>query len=369
MSCKVCHISIVHKRNDIRIFHKECVSLAKIGYEVTYLSTGQHDIIEKGVHLLGFLQGINASRIKRMLFYDRMIIKKAASLNAEIYHIHDLELFRYAKYLKKNKAKIIYDSHENTPMQMYEKEWVPIFLRPLLAKIVDRIERRNIRYCELVIAVAKSTFNRFSKYIDNVVQVENLPIKDEFKNILIDYNSKMINKQFCYTGAIWKERGLFNTCFSMEAIKDSQLIIAGRIDIENLDMFLKTVPENVSYVGYLSRKDTLKIYENSFCGLCLFEDYPNNKIDPPTKIFEYMAAGIPVICSNFDSMEEVVLKYNCGISVDPHDKQAIIDIMIYLINNQEKAKIMGQNGKKAIEDKLNWETHQKVLLDAYRRLK
>ncbi len=368
MSCKVCHISIVHKRHDIRIFHKECVSLAKIGYDVTYLSTGRHDNIEKGVHLLGFPEAINISRLQRILFYDKKMIKRAMVINADIYHIHDLELFRYAKYLKRNNAKVVYDSHENTPMQMYEKEWVPSFLRPMLARIVDGIERKNIRYCDLVIAVAKSTYNRFSKYINNVVLVENLPIKDEFKNILVDYSIKMVNKQFCYTGAIWKERGLYNTCFSMESLRENQLKIAGRIDIENLDMFLKLLPENVKYVGYLSREDTLKIYEQSFCGLCLFEDYPNNKIDPPTKIFEYMAAGIPVICSNFKSMEEVVLEYECGISVDPHDKQAIIDAMIYLNNNPTKVIKMGQNGQKAIKEKLNWETHQQVLFDAYRRL-
>ncbi|MCK5811340.1 MAG: glycosyltransferase [Clostridiales bacterium] len=369
MSCKVCHISIVHKRHDIRIFHKECVSLANDGYDVTYLSTGRHDNIEKGVHLLGFFEAIGSNRLQRILFYDKKMIKKAMAINADIYHIHDLELFRYAKYLKRNKAKVVYDSHENTPMQMYEKEWVPTFLRPILARVVDCIERRNISYCDLVIAVARSTYDRFSKYINNVVLVENLPIKEEFENIHIDYSIKITNKQFCYTGAIWKERGLYNTCFSIEPLKDSQLKIAGRVDIEKFDEFLKSLPKNVSYVGYLTREDTLKIYEQSYCGLCLFEDYPNNKIDPPTKIFEYMAAGIPVICSNFKSMEGVVLKYKCGISVDPHDRQAITDAMIYLVNNPTEAIEMGQNGKKAIEDKLNWEIHQQVLLKAYRRLK
>ena len=43
MTKRICHISTVHKSSDIRIFLKECVFLAKEGYDVYYLNTSGHD--------------------------------------------------------------------------------------------------------------------------------------------------------------------------------------------------------------------------------------------------------------------------------------------------------------------------------------
>ena len=38
----------------------------------------------------------------------------------------------------------------------------------------------------------------------------------------------------------------------------------------------------------------------------------------PVKMFEYMAAGLPVIASNFPLWESIINKYNCGICVNPY---------------------------------------------------
>ncbi len=49
---KVCHITSAHNSDDIRIFHKECASLAKAGYD-TYLVAKGESREEKGVHVVG----------------------------------------------------------------------------------------------------------------------------------------------------------------------------------------------------------------------------------------------------------------------------------------------------------------------------
>jgi len=366
---KVCHISIVHKKNDIRIFHKECISLAKAGYDVTYLTSYNVDQYIQGVHILGINLNKKLGKLYRYIFGDRKIIKKALNLKSDVYHIHDPELIRFAKKLKKNNSKVIYDSHENTPMQILEKEWIPKFWRHKISIIADKIEISNIKYCDMIFAVADSTCDRFHNYKHNVIKLENLPILKEFEDITIDYNIKNEKNIFCYSGAIWNERGLQNTCFSVEGISNCKLQIAGRIDINNIRDYINKLPINTFYLGYLTRNEIHKLYENSICGLCLFLPYPNNMIDPPTKIYEYMAAGIPTICSNFKSMEDVVLKNKCGISVNPENIEEIKNAIKYILEHKDEARQMGENGLEAIKNKLNWETHERVLLDAYGSLK
>lgn len=365
---KICHISIVHKKNDIRIFHKQCITLVNQAYSVTYISPGNHDEIKEGVHLKGFNYNRKWGKLYRIAFLGKKIIKMALNENADIYQIHDSELIRYVKLLKKKKCKVVYDSHENTPLQIIEKEWIPVIFRKFISRLVDIIEIKNSKYCDLIIVVADSTFDRFNKNNVNTIKVENLPIKKEFSNIKIDYNYKDNSNTFCYSGTIWKERGLINTCFSFKGLDNAFLKIIGRIDIENLSNFLIGLPKNVEFLGYQSREKVFKIYEKSICGICLFLPYPNNMTDPPTKIYEYMASGIPVICSNFDSMESIVLKYNCGISVDPTNDKQIIKAIEYIVNNKDFARKMGQNGLRAIKDNLNWEKHNKILIDAYKEL-
>ena len=43
---KVCHFSSAHAPNDTRIFHKQCASLAKAGYEVTFVVKAKEGQLE-----------------------------------------------------------------------------------------------------------------------------------------------------------------------------------------------------------------------------------------------------------------------------------------------------------------------------------
>ena len=118
---KVCHMTSAHDPEDIRIFHKECVSLAKNGYDVYLVERG--DSYEKnGVHIVG-VGTIPDSRLQRMTQGARRVYEAALALDCDIYHFHDPELLPYGVMLKKKGKKVIFDSHENTVEQIMEKEW------------------------------------------------------------------------------------------------------------------------------------------------------------------------------------------------------------------------------------------------------
>jgi hypothetical protein len=85
-------------------------------------------------------------------------------------------------------------------------------------------------------------------------------------------------------------------------------------------------------------------------------------------MFEYMAAGLPVIASDFPLWREIVDGAGCGLLVDPMDPRAIAEAMQWIIDHPEEAAEMGRRGRAAVEHTYNWEAESTKLVELYRRL-
>ncbi|MEE0909990.1 MAG: hypothetical protein UIQ51_04360, partial [Bacteroidales bacterium] len=120
---KVVHITIVHRRYDSRIFYKECVSLSKAGFDVSLIvADGLGNEEKQGVKIIDIGKA-EASRIKRMIKTSRKAVDTALGLNADIYHFHDPDLLTASLKLKKQ-AKVIFDSHEDFPALMLQRDYI-----------------------------------------------------------------------------------------------------------------------------------------------------------------------------------------------------------------------------------------------------
>ena len=82
-------------------------------------------------------------------------------------------------------------------------------------------------------------------------------------------------------------------------------------------------------------------------------------------MFEYMAAGIPIIASNFPAWAKVIEKHHCGISVDPTNPKAIADAITYLYEHPDEARQMGERGRSAVINEFNWDNEKVKLEDLY----
>ena len=88
---KVCHLTSVHPRNDVRIFHKECKSLAAAGYDTTLIvADGIGDQLLDGVSIKDV--GKPSTRISRIFSSTWKVLKAAKKTKADIFHFHDPEL-------------------------------------------------------------------------------------------------------------------------------------------------------------------------------------------------------------------------------------------------------------------------------------
>jgi len=353
---KICHMTSVHRQEDIRIFQKECISLSKSGFD-TYLVSFGKTYDKEGVHIIG-IERKKTSRLRRILFSAKQIYKKAKEIDADIYHFHDPELLRYGLKLKKSGKKVVFDSHEDVPSQILSKDWIPKLLRKPISSIYKRYESFVIKRIDAVVSATPHIAKTLDKICSKVVVVHNYPKLDDivFQDLPFEEREAIV----CYAGTIDKYRGEDIMIAALRG-SDSRLLIAG-------DHTKSEIDTNIKYIGRLNRQEINDLYAKSVVGLCIFKPTANYFYGKPIKIYEYMAAGLPVVASNFPLWANLIEENNCGICVDPLDPKAVGKACMRLITDRKVAQKMGENGRKAVEQQFNWSIEEKKLIELYKEL-
>jgi glycosyltransferase involved in cell wall biosynthesis len=88
----------------------------------------------------------------------------------------------------------------------------------------------------------------------------------------------------------------------------------------------------------------------------------------PTKMFEYMSIGLPVIASDFPLYREVIEAHGCGLCVDPRNPEALASAILTIADNPTLQAEMAENGVKAVEAHYSWESQEKRMHEVYNKL-
>ena len=137
---KVTHLSTVHSRYDTRIFIRMCSSLATHGHNVSLVvADNLGDEIKNGVSIID-VGAKSSGRFFRMTTSVKKVFEKAKELDSDIYHFHDPELIPTGLKLKNLGKKVIFDIHENTDLQILEKDWIPLIFRKLTSYILESMK-------------------------------------------------------------------------------------------------------------------------------------------------------------------------------------------------------------------------------------
>lgn len=364
---KVAHLTSVHQRYDTRIFYKMCCSLSKNHYEV-YLIVADGKKSEKN-NQVNIINASNKAkkRIFRMVLSVNDIFKKAVKINADIYHFHDPELLPISLKLKKLGKKVIFDSHEDYPKQFLDKPYLNKLTRLFLSKLFEKYEKIICNRLDAVVAATPFIAKKFVKINKNTLNINNYPIITKPKNIGLWKNKK---NEVCLIGGISKIRGIEQILEAISYFDDLKINWAGRADDK---IYLDEIKKHknwkkINELGFLNRKELTKVLARSKIGLATLLPADNHINALPTKMFEYMLAGIPVIASDFPLWKKIIEGENCGICVNPCKPKQIAKAINFLFSNPLLAKKMGENGIKAVLSKYNWVIEEKKLLKLYREL-
>ena len=366
---KVCHMTSVHKNNDARIFKKQCVSLASVGYDVTLVAHG-HSFESNGVKIVG-VPAVGGGRLRRMTRGAKSVYKKAIEIDADIYHIHDPELLPYALKLKNKDKKVIFDSHEIYNLQILHKAYLPKVLRKIIATVYDMYETKVCRKIDAVIVPC--AVNGSNHFLNRAVQsalIDNTPDLSEFYD-KFDPTYLKKDAKICYLGGLTYERGITHLIKAADKA-GAILVLGGIFSPERYFEQVKRLKEYrcVDYRGFLEKDGILEALKESQIGVSVLLNKGQYHIldNLPTKVYEYMSMGLPVVISDCAHARKINDKYNCFILVPPDDIDQISTAIRYLIDNPEVAKAMGLNGRRAIAEEFNWSIEERKLIDLYKRL-
>lgn len=362
MSSGPIHVAVltsVHPHDDVRIFHKEALSLAQAGYRVTLLNS-EFSGEKQGVRFVRV--SVRPGRMGRIASSWRRYADAALEQHPDICHLHDPELLPAIFRLKRHGVLTVYDAHEDLPLQIRGKPWIPSPIRPGLAWGAGTALVRMVHSCDLVFCATELIAGRFSGNTNSVIPLHNYPTLAEFPPIPFTPKERAV----CYAGALSPDRGLFQMIGAARVAK-APLYLAGRFETPAHEADIRRMP-GVAYLGVLGRKELACLYGRCAAGLAVLHPTPAYREALPIKLLEYLAAGLPVIASDFPGWRALLAGADCARFVDPLDETALTSAIRELTGDFSLSSALGKQGRALIEERYCWEREQEQLLRGYREL-
>lgn len=367
----VCHVISGYFRNDARVFLRQCKSLQSHGFDTSILT---NDGLPAEV-----LEGISVHvckkhwpRWKSLLFAKRQFLDEALEIDADIYQLHSPELLPLGLALKQAGKKIVYDAHEDMPRHILEKEWLPSLSRAPVSAIFEKYMLWALGQYDDIVSPHSHVVADLQNRLGKGTLIANFPIARGESSFSEEEYVKR-DDVLCYSGTVYAYSNQEEILTALGAFDHLSYQVAGYVD-DNHARRLQAMPhgDKATFLGRLSRQDLYRFYRMVTIGIVVY-DYKLNlgwKLGSygTNKIFEYMEAGLPFICTDYTLWEEIAQGYDCGLCVSPGKPEDISAAIAYLLEDKARAYRMGQNGRRAVLEKFNWDSEEKKYVHLFRQL-
>ncbi|RAJ97567.1 glycosyltransferase involved in cell wall biosynthesis [Larkinella arboricola] len=366
---RVLHISTIHPTYDPRIVYKYFPTLTGT-YEV-YCALPRPDA--EVAPAVCFIRLPYFRRVLwRFFITGPVVLWKTLRLRPALIHVYSSEFLPFAYVYRLLGAAVIYEVQENLYKKIHLKKQNRGWLLQWAFRFFDRLAWRHFS----VIFTEHGYLTTYTQLARPYAVIYNYPVLPFMETFRRPYRKPTDPIEFFYIGLLSFERAIETLLEGLALLKtdypDFKVHLFGRCmctqtELESIPAY-HNLRENLIFYGYTDQAKALAYAAKSVCGLALLKpvgDYPESYT---TKMFEYMALGLPVITANFQLYRDVVEKHQCGFCIDPTDPRVFADRMRYLIEHPQEAAEMGRRGRRATELDYNWQTEGKKLLNLYRKV-
>ena len=263
------------------------------------------------------------------------------------------------------KKSLVYDSHE------YFTEVPELIDRKFVKRFWEKLEKFLVPKVDFACTVNETLAKLYSaKYGIAFHVIRNLPDKT---GPIIDYHipdhlSGL--KLILYQGSVNRDRGLEEMMELLTDLPYAALIIAGDGDVLNeLKLYARelNLEDRIFFAGRLCPMKLKSLTSKVHLGISLEKKTNMNYFYAlPNKLFDYIQACVPIVCSGFPEMKRILDEYEVGISVDPSDRGKLKKTIEMALNDEELRETWKRNCQVASEI-LSWKNEQKELIYLYKK--
>lgn len=373
---KACIFSSVHSALDNRVFYREAQSLHKSGYEVTLIAVHDRSEVRNEVQIVG-LPLVPRWQRPRLWW---TIIRLARATQADIYHFHDPELLFVSPILRLLTRKpVIYDIHEVYADFIKVKDYMPAWLRYPIAWVFRWLEPLLARLQSGLIFSDDAIAEAFKNVRLPKITLFNYPAMFFVENaIAATQGQAQHSPVVLHLGGHERNRGtrLMVEAFQqvIRELPQARLVLVGHFMPPSLqqevqeDVDRRGLSQAVKIVGRVPFDTIGEYLKQAAVGWVPWQPYAKNDKNVPTKLFEYMSYGVPIVSSDLTSTQPYVYNGENGYRVTATDAGAHAQAILDILRQPELAQEMGKRGQELARTRFNWDEMEKRLADFYRKL-
>ena len=365
-------VTSIHPDFDSRLW-KHAKGLAGAGYEVHLVCpwnvpSGE---VRAGVHFHTFKPV--PSRALRPFMIPVRILRNLLPLLSivQLVHFHDIDILPWMAILSFVKP-VVYDVHENYPEEMMVRDWIPNSLRAVMrfavywGQFILAMKIRN------VVLVAPSYDSGFTNRHFRKTYFRNFATLELLDGVAPDYLSRPA--AVIFTGSQYVNNGTLLYLDIAERCKD---VIPG-VPFYMTDRFgnlafrqqvLESIEtrklNNIEFLPNVKPHELMQMMNRATIALSPSLRVPQQIKGFHTKLYESMAALLPIVASDLPHELQLIGGNACGILAQPESPQSFADAIIELVRNREYAFRLGLNGQNAFKERYSWESELPQLLAFY----
>lgn len=336
-----------------------CYSGGNTGLTGEYHRQMRSGVVE-GIHIIEFqlLYANKDNFIKRSIIFLRYALK---SIKIALTHSYDIVFATstpltasipgiFAKWLRRK--PFVFEVRDLWPAL---PKAMQVIRNPLILSLMSALEWCSYHMADHCIGLAPGIVHGIQRRNVSANKITMIPNGcDEYFATLLSQPREIIEKT-SFTAIFAGTHGIANGLDALILVakelkkrgnNDIKLLLVGdgKMKASLMQQAKNEKLDNCIFFPMVPKHELVQLYQQADVGLMILKNVPAFYYGTsPNKFFDYLAAGLPVICNYPGWLAELITQHNCGSVVQPNDPASFADILIKLAKDRSQLAIMGKN--------------------------